>query len=209
MGESLAVSGQQVQWLLSAFPKGFCPSQLLYGPLSDRYGRRPVLLSGLCWRVGVLICLIGHDSLAAILDRRLLQADRGRRCLRHSQGQSAGSVQGARLRQVMSHFGTMMALFPTWPLAGGLLTERCGWLSLFIAMAGYLVLLVLLVGWRFAETHTAVAWVRAPGTYWKRTGSCWPTAIFAATRGLSGSSMVWGSSASRSSLHHAAATGGR
>jgi len=63
MGESLAVSGQEVQWLLSAFLLGFGPSQLLYGPLSDRYGRRPVLLSGLLLALaGVLICPIGHDS---------------------------------------------------------------------------------------------------------------------------------------------------
>lgn len=159
MGESLAVSGQEVQWLLSAFLLGFGPSQLLYGPLSDRYGRRPVLLSGLLLALaGVLICLIGHDSLAAILTGRLLQGIGAGGASVIARVSLRDQFEGARLRQVMSHFGTMMALFPTLaPLAGGLLTERCGWLSLFIAMAGYLVLLVLLIGWRFAETHTAVA----------------------------------------------------
>jgi DHA1 family tetracycline resistance protein-like MFS transporter len=47
MQQDLHVSSQMTQWLVSAYLLGFGPSQLFYGPLSDMYGRRPVLLLSL------------------------------------------------------------------------------------------------------------------------------------------------------------------
>lgn len=48
MGESLGITAaNQRQWIISAFVLGFGIGQIIYGPIADRYGRRPVLLFGL------------------------------------------------------------------------------------------------------------------------------------------------------------------
>ena len=53
-----------IGWVISVFLLGLATSQLFYGPLSDRFGRKPVLLAGLCVfivfsAVGVLACVFG------------------------------------------------------------------------------------------------------------------------------------------------------
>lgn len=156
MRDSLAISGGEAQWLLSAFLLGFGPSQLIYGPLSDSFGRRPVLIWALGLALlGVLLCWLGHDSLHSLLAGRLLQGVGAGGASVIARVSLRDRFEGERLQQAMSQFGTMMALFPTLaPLFGGLLTERCGWISLFIAMAGYLLLLGVLIQRRFDETLT-------------------------------------------------------
>ena len=47
IGRDLSATAADVQLTLSAFFVGFAIGQLVYGPLSDRYGRRPMLLSGI------------------------------------------------------------------------------------------------------------------------------------------------------------------
>jgi DHA1 family bicyclomycin/chloramphenicol resistance-like MFS transporter len=48
IGEGLSVvHPNDAQLVIIAYLLGFGPGQLLYGPLSDRYGRKPVLLAGL------------------------------------------------------------------------------------------------------------------------------------------------------------------
>lgn len=153
--DELGLSAQQAQWLVSGYLLGLGPSQLLFGPLSDRYGRRPVLLVGLTLALaGVLLALAGHGSLTALLLGRLLQG----------MGAGCASViarvslrdrfEGAFLRQAMSYFATTMAFVPTIaPLFGGLLAQQFGWLSVFVSMAGYLLLLWVVIVCYFDESH--------------------------------------------------------
>lgn len=153
--DDMGLSVQQAQWLVSGYLLGFGPSQLLFGPLSDRYGRRPVLLAGLGLALaGILLALAGHASLTALLLGRLLQG----------MGAGCASViarvslrdrfEGPFLRQAMSYFATTMAFVPTIaPLFGGLLAQHYGWLSVFVCMAGYLLLLWVVIVCYFDECH--------------------------------------------------------
>ena len=53
IGRALNASTAQVQLTISSYLFGFAAGQILYGPISDRYGRRPVLLAALvlsAWR---------------------------------------------------------------------------------------------------------------------------------------------------------------
>ncbi len=159
MQQDLNISSQTTQWLVSAYLLGFGPSQLFYGPLSDIYGRRPVLLSGLMVAVlGILLSLFAHHSAAMIILGRVLQGIGAGCASVIARVSLRDRYEGAHLRQAMAYFGIVMAFVPTiTPLAGGFLTTRFGWVSIFFTMAGYLGLLWVLLFYRFEETHAAEA----------------------------------------------------
>lgn len=61
IGDSLAVANHNDrQWVIAAFMLGFGAAQIVHGPLSDRYGRRPVLLTSLI--VGAVLNVIAAFS---------------------------------------------------------------------------------------------------------------------------------------------------
>ncbi|WP_051448963.1 multidrug effflux MFS transporter [Tolumonas lignilytica] len=157
MHQDLHISSQMTQWLVSAYLLGFGPSQLFYGPFSDIYGRRPVLLSGLMVAVvGILLSLFAHQSAAIIILGRVLQGVGAGCASVIARVSLRDRYEGTHLRQAMAYFGIVMAFVPTiTPLAGGFLTTHFGWVSIFFTMAGYLGLLWVLLFYRFEETHTA------------------------------------------------------
>ena len=127
-----------VQLTLSVFLAGFAVSQLGYGALSDRFGRKPVLLGSLVLFVVATIGCASAQSAGSLIAWRLLQ----------SVGACAGPVLGRAMvrdihgpagsARVLSYIGTVMALAPAVaPLAGGYLVVAFGWQSVFVVLALY------------------------------------------------------------------------
>ena len=140
----------QVQRTLSVFMLGFALAQLVYGPLSDRFGRKPVLAAGIGLFFLSSLGILFARSIEELTLLRLLQAIGG----------SAGPVLGrAMVRDIhgpresarlLSYIATAMALAPAAaPVLGGFMTVWFGWSSIFLFLACYgllgLVLLQLLV----------------------------------------------------------------
>ena len=58
-----AVGVDDIQLTLSVFLVGLATAQLVYGPLSDRFGRRPVLLVGLAiYVVASIVCMLSPSG---------------------------------------------------------------------------------------------------------------------------------------------------
>ncbi len=127
-----------VQLTLSLFLFGFAIAQLFYGVLSDRFGRKPVLLSGMAIFIVASIGCSLTENIYALMFFRLLQA----------LGGSAGPVLGraivrdfykpADAGKVLSQIAMVMGVAPAVaPIIGGFFTVYLGWQSIFWFLALY------------------------------------------------------------------------
>lgn len=125
-----------VQLTLSVFMAGFAASQLVYGPLSDRFGRRPVILGGMAvFFIATVACAFA-PSIEALIVARFFQALGG--CVGPVVGRAVvRDVFGRdRAASVLAYMATAMAVAPAvGPLIGGLLTEHIGWRANFVALS--------------------------------------------------------------------------
>ena len=137
-----------VQLTFSAYVVAYGTLQVVYGPLSDRHGRRRVLLVGLTLAAAGSVLGALASDLPTLIAARILQGA----------GTAAGTVagrasvqdlfDGPQRTRVMAYVGMVMGLCP--PLAtvlGGQLHVRLGWQANFVLMA-CLSLLLLLAAWR-------------------------------------------------------------
>ncbi|MEZ5604939.1 MAG: MFS transporter, partial [Burkholderiaceae bacterium] len=133
--EHFAGSVSSVQLTLSAFLAGFALSQLIAGPLSDRFGRRPVAIGGCVLYVGASLAGVVAPSLAVLIGARVLQAIAvcctvvcARAIVRDLYEAEAGA-------RVLARALTWMGIVPiAGPVAGGLLQAGLGWRANFAAL---------------------------------------------------------------------------
>ncbi len=135
---ALQTSPAAVQLTLGAFLIGFGLAQLVYGPLSDTWGRRPITLGGIgLYLIGSILCATAETAQALIL-ARLLQGI----------GASAGPVmaramvrdlysrdQSARMYSILM---LLMGIAPmVAPMVGGQLLVYFDWRSIFWTLTGF------------------------------------------------------------------------
>lgn len=137
-----------VQLTFSSFVIGLGGAQVIYGPLSDRHGRRRLLLIGFVLAVlGSLICALA-TTLPLLIAARFVQGA----------GAAAGMVIGRAMVQdyfsgperprIMAYIGMVLGICP--PLAtvvGGQLHVQFGWRANFVLAALCALLLLLAVAW--------------------------------------------------------------
>lgn len=149
-----ATDTARVQLTLSVFLAGFALGQLVYGPLSDRFGRRPVLAAGLGLYLAASIACTLAWSIEALIAARLVQAV----------GACAGPVLGravvrdvhgpTRAATVLSYMASAMALAPAiGPILGGYVTVALGWQANFVIMAAAGLALLAALALMLDETN--------------------------------------------------------
>ncbi len=144
-----SADAEAVQLTMSLNLLGFALAQLVYGPLSDRFGRRPILLGGMLgFALSTLACVLAPD-LESLIAARVLQGVTactevvvGYAVIRELYDE-AGAVK------VLGAYGMAVALAPAvGPLIGGLMHVSFGWRSNFVLLLGLIVLVTLLI-WRY------------------------------------------------------------
>ncbi len=125
-----------VQLTVSVYLLALAAGQLAMGPLSDRFGRRPVLLAGLALTVGASLLAIVMPTVESLIAVRIAQAI----------GASSGIVIGRaiirdlfdreRAAAIIGLVATVMVVVPTFgPLIGGVLDTAFGWQTIFMFTA--------------------------------------------------------------------------
>jgi DHA1 family bicyclomycin/chloramphenicol resistance-like MFS transporter len=154
LAEVFATDAARVQLTLSVYLAGFAVAQLAYGALSDRFGRRPVMLGGLViYFVASLGCLFAA-SIEQLIAARFVQAI----------GACAGPVLGRAIvrdawgpleaARALAYISGAMALAPlVGPALGGVLTVTFGWQANFALLAIFSGLQVLAVWYWLGETN--------------------------------------------------------
>ncbi len=143
----------QAQLTLTALLLSFGLSQLIWGPLSDRFGRRPVLLVGLTAYVLASIASTLAPSMSWLIVWRTLQGaamGAGVMCARAIVRDLYTPLQGARvMSKGLSGLGVIACL--SAPL-GGLLSELYSWRIVLLALAIFGAICLAVIALRFVET---------------------------------------------------------
>jgi len=146
----------EIQLTMSAFFIAVAVSQLFWGPLSDQFGRRPVIIAGMALFVlGSFLCLVA-PTLEMLIAARVLQAAGG--CTGMVLGRAIiRDLNGPAQAASMIGYVTMgMAVMPTIaPALGGILDEFYGWQGGFFLMLVFGVGVLLASIYWLPETHTA------------------------------------------------------
>lgn len=154
IGEHFAVSMSEVQWTLSAYVAALGAWQLVAGPLSDRFGRQPVLLGGLAiYGTGALTCGFASE-LDTLLLGRVLQGIGVCSVLVGVRGIVRDLFSPQEGARVFAAAGTIMSAAPLLsPQLGALLLHWSGWRAVFFALIAIAIALLALVATRVRETN--------------------------------------------------------
>src|ERR1700756_3932023 len=122
------------QMTVSLYMVGIACSQILMGPLSDRFGRRPVLLAGLGLMVVASAACIFVESLPQLIVARFFQALGGASGMVVSRAIIRDLYSRERISSMISLVvAVMMIAQMLSPLAGGLIEAAFGWRAIFYA----------------------------------------------------------------------------
>jgi DHA1 family bicyclomycin/chloramphenicol resistance-like MFS transporter len=138
VGAALGASAATVQLTVTLFLAAFAVAQLVYGPVSDRFGRRRALVGGLALYAAGGLAAWAAPSVGTLVAGRIVQA----------LGAGAGPVVGRaivrdlyppqRAARILGYMGTAQALTPILaPVLGGWVHVALGWRAVFLVLAGF------------------------------------------------------------------------
>jgi DHA1 family bicyclomycin/chloramphenicol resistance-like MFS transporter len=154
IGEALAANAETVRLTLTVYLAVFAVCQLVAGPLSDRYGRRPVLVAGLLLFVAATLLCATAQTVEMLIVGRALQAVGA--CVASVIGRAMARdlFDGAALGKALGLIMTGVAVAPGFsPLLGGLLQQGFDWRAPFYAVALFGLAILLLVLRLLGETR--------------------------------------------------------
>ncbi|MBV0934666.1 multidrug effflux MFS transporter [Marinobacterium weihaiense] len=154
IADSLDASIHDVELSVSLFLAGFASGQITGGPFSDRYGRRRAIFTGLTlFFLGSLAALLS-GTILTLWFARMLQGFGGGMSVVNSAAVIRDRHSGRDSAQAMSRMASILMVAPLLaPVLGTALLAVADWRSIFVFLAAYALLMILILGLRLPETR--------------------------------------------------------
>ena len=154
IGAALGATPAAVQLTLSAYLIGFSVGQIVYGPVSDALGRKPVLVAAFALFVAATIACAASTSIEMLIIARAFQAFGGAGPIILARTMVRDLYEGPRAGRELSTMGSIMGITPIIaPVLGGFLQIAFGWRAIFMTMAVGGVILAALATMLVPETN--------------------------------------------------------
>src|SRR6185503_366026 len=125
----------QTQLTVSSYLLGFAAGQIIYGPISDRLGRKPVMLVALGFYGAASIVCATTQSIETLTAVRFVQALGGAGAIVLARAVVRDIYSGVRAGRELSLMGSITSLAPiVAPAIGGVLQIAFGWRASFILL---------------------------------------------------------------------------
>jgi DHA1 family bicyclomycin/chloramphenicol resistance-like MFS transporter len=160
----LGASTGAIQMTISLYILGLAVGQLVYGPVSDRFGRRPVLMAGLALYTLAGLAAALSPSVEALIAARLLQAFGGCAGLALGRAIVRDTAAGHDAARRLAMLNLMVAIGPGLaPMVGGAIAASLGWRAIFALLCA-LGIAGLLFTWRRVPETSRLAAGKPGGT---------------------------------------------
>jgi len=168
IGRLLGASPATVQLTLSLYMVAYAVGQIVYGPLSDRFGRIPVLRTALAIYCAASLACALAPTIETLLAARALQALGSSGAIVLARAIVRDLYSGARAGRELSLMGAIMALAPVGaPMIGGVLQSTFGWRSHFVLQIAFGLVAAFFVWRKLPETlRTQTPGPFSPGAIW-------------------------------------------
>jgi len=153
IGRLLGAPPATVQLTLSLYMVAYAVGQVVYGPMSDRYGRRPVIRFALAVYCAASFACALAPNIEMLLAARALQALGASGAIVLARAIVRDLYSGARAGRELSLMGAIMALAPVFaPMIGGVLQSAFGWRSHFVLQIAFGLIAAFFVWRKLPET---------------------------------------------------------
>jgi len=147
-----SVSAMQLSITVFLFALGL--GQVIMGPLSDRFGRRPILITGIAvYLAGTLVC-IASDTVGLLMAGRAVQGIGIASCAMTATTLIGDCFEGDEIDRVTSYFSLTYGLVPILsPVIGGHIQDFWGWQANFTFMFIFAAFAFVTIILKLPETH--------------------------------------------------------
>ena len=136
MGDYFGVSANETNLTLILFFLFFSLGLLVWGPLSDKYGRRPVLLAGLALYIAASLGCAASGAIWHLIVFRILQAAGGSAASAVATAMVKDVYDGRKRESVLALVQSMVVISPAVaPVLGAFMLPYTSWRGLFVALA--------------------------------------------------------------------------
>ncbi len=133
IGRLLGAADSEVQLTISGYLIGFAAGQIVYGPISDRLGRKPVLTAALVLFCAATLICTAAQGIAALIAARTLQGAGSSGIIVLARAVVRDLYEGPRAGRELSLMGMIMGVVPmVAPLIGGATQIAYGWRAGFV-----------------------------------------------------------------------------
>ena len=153
-GADLGASPGAMQLTITLYLVGLAAGQLVYGPISDRFGRRPVIIVSLVLYLAGFLLAIPAASIGGLIVARVLQSLGGCGSLVIGRAMVRDVSSGQDAAKQLALLTMAMSMTPALaPAIGGVIDTSLGWRAIFVALALLVAVLLGLVILTLPETN--------------------------------------------------------